>query len=285
MSAVLTRAGYGLEGLLLVAGALVLLRLALERQRESGGSPAPGCPAAPAFPPWPGTVSDLFLLFAVAVGGALLLPVIASFALRHAPLGETNARFIIMIPAFEAGLLAGICCFHYGYLRLAPSARAPALHSALVLGALTFLAAFPIVGAVNFGWTAALDRVGMHVSEQTVAQLFQELPSLPLRIAFGFFACVAAPFNEELLFRAGIFRCLRSRMPRWAAILISALIFGAAHWALDRQAGAASFLPLVAFGIVLAVAYERTGRISTTIIAHALFNLNSLLALCVGLNA
>jgi membrane protease YdiL (CAAX protease family) len=39
---------------------------------------------------------------------------------------------------------------------------------------------------------------------------------------------------------------------------------------------------LVALGIIFSLAYERTGRIGTTIIAHGLFNLNTIILILCG---
>ncbi|MCX6944811.1 MAG: CPBP family glutamic-type intramembrane protease, partial [Opitutales bacterium] len=50
------------------------------------------------------------------------------------------------------------------------------------------------------------------------------------------------------------------------------------------HANLASFAPLVALGLVFALAYERTGRISTTIVAHALFNLTATLLVLAGVD-
>ena len=84
-------------------------------------------------------------------------------------------------------------------------------------------------------------------------------------------ATVVAPATEELIFRAGIFRYARTRLPRWAALLLPACLFAALHNHL------ASFAPLVVLGLVFSLAYERTGRIGTAIVAHALFNLYSVI--------
>ena len=91
-------------------------------------------------------------------------------------------------------------------------------------------------------------------------------------------AIIIAPVTEELIFRAGIFRYMRTRLPRWAALLIPALLFGALH------SNLASFVPLVAFGVVFSLAYERTGRIGTTMVAHALFNLTTALIALTGVD-
>jgi membrane protease YdiL (CAAX protease family) len=86
-------------------------------------------------------------------------------------------------------------------------------------------------------------------------------------------AVLVAPLAEEFVFRAGLFRYLRTRLPRSAALLVPAVVFAVLH------GNYASFGPLVALAIVFSVAYERTGHIGTTIVAHALFNLNTLLAI------
>lgn len=274
----LARAAAVFEGVLIAAGLGVLARLYVRQRRRSEAAPP-----APAFPPWPGTGADLLLFLFAIVAGALVVSLVAGFALRFVHVGVPTANFMLSVAPVGPGFLAGIAGFHFAMHRLQPS-RPGRDGRALVRGGATLLAAFPFVAATTLAWGALLEAAGVHVAEQTVAQLFQELPTLSTKVGFGLFACVVAPFNEELIFRAGIFRWLRGRVPRWWAIVLSALIFGGAHWALDPRNGADSFLPLVAFGIALAYAYERTGRISTTMIAHALFNLNTLLGICAGLN-
>jgi membrane protease YdiL (CAAX protease family) len=97
-------------------------------------------------------------------------------------------------------------------------------------------------------------------------------------------AVVIAPLNEELVFRAGIFRYLRTRIPRWAALLLPALTFAALHVNWQNLQGLSSLAPLVVLAIVLAIAYERTGNIGTSIVAHACFNLNTIVVILSGLN-
>jgi membrane protease YdiL (CAAX protease family) len=89
-------------------------------------------------------------------------------------------------------------------------------------------------------------------------------------------ACVVAPLNEELLFRAGIYRFCRQHLGRNWALLISGCLFGALH------ANWASFLPLALFGIALALAYEATGDIRVSVLTHALFNLNTVVLVLAG---
>jgi hypothetical protein len=46
--------------------------------------------------------------------------------------------------------------------------------------------------------------------------------------------------------------------------------------------GLSSLVPLTVLAVVFCVAYERTGLIGTTIVAHALFNLNTFVQVAAG---
>jgi membrane protease YdiL (CAAX protease family) len=81
---------------------------------------------------------------------------------------------------------------------------------------------------------------------------------------------VAAPLVEETFFRGMLFRLLRVRLPLWSAVLLSAVAFGLAH---ASPAISLALLPTFAYmGIVLAVLYERTRRLTNTILLHGLNN-------------
>jgi membrane protease YdiL (CAAX protease family) len=84
---------------------------------------------------------------------------------------------------------------------------------------------------------------------------------------------VAAPISEEVCFRGMLFGGLRTRMPRLAAALLSALIFGGLH----ALTGLSAVPPLIAFGFILALLYEKTGSIVPGILLHMLNNSVALL--------
>ncbi|HEV2737942.1 MAG TPA: type II CAAX endopeptidase family protein [Candidatus Elarobacter sp.] len=86
---------------------------------------------------------------------------------------------------------------------------------------------------------------------------------------FVFFACVAAPFVEELTFRGFIFNALRRYLPVWVAVPGSAILFGLAHW---QPGNAGAILPLAAAGAVLALVYYRSGSLVASMLTHAIFN-------------
>lgn len=246
------------------------------------------CPAARRSPPparlepWPGSAADLLLLLLLAVAGALVLSIAADFGLRKAGVGQT-ARMVWGAVALQGGLLAGIGIFWAGLRGRRPgTAAAPA--EALRSGVATFLAALPVVFAVVFAWQVLLDLCGVPARKQDVVALFEQIRSPALRVVFAAAAVAIAPIAEEIIFRAGIFRILRGAVPRPVAIGASALLFGAAHLLPSPADGLASFAPLVALGVIFCLAYERTGRIGTTVAAHALFNLNTLAMLLLGLS-
>ena len=104
--------------------------------------------------------------------------------------------------------------------------------------------------------------------QEDIAEGFGILPVQFLLIV------VAAPISEEICFRGFLFGGLRERMPRYAAALLSAAIFGALH----ALTGISAVPPLVAFGFVMALLYEKTGSIVPGIILHMLNNSVALLA-------
>ncbi len=98
--------------------------------------------------------------------------------------------------------------------------------------------------------------------QEDIAESFGTLPVQILLIV------IAAPVSEEVCFRGMLFGGLRTRMPRIAAALLSGLIFGALH----ALTGVTAVPPLIFFGFVLALLYERTGSIVPGILLHMLNN-------------
>jgi len=98
--------------------------------------------------------------------------------------------------------------------------------------------------------------------QEDIAESFGALPLQILLIA------IAAPISEEICFRGMLFGGLRTRMPRIAAALVSGLLFGALH----ALTGISAVPPLIAFGFILALLYEKTGSIVPGILLHMLNN-------------
>jgi uncharacterized protein len=84
---------------------------------------------------------------------------------------------------------------------------------------------------------------------------------------------VAAPVSEEVCFRGMLFGGLRERLPRLGAALLGGLIFGGLH----ALTGVTAVPPLIVFGFLLSLLYEKTGSIVPGIILHMLNNSVALL--------
>jgi membrane protease YdiL (CAAX protease family) len=103
------------------------------------------------------------------------------------------------------------------------------------------------------------------VGEPEQEDIAEAFGSVPWQI---FLIAIAAPVSEEVFFRGLLFGGLRRRMPRLLAALVSAAVFGALH----VFTGASAVPPLIAFGFILALLYEKTGSIVPGILLHALNN-------------
>ena len=104
--------------------------------------------------------------------------------------------------------------------------------------------------------------------QEDIAEGFGPIPVQILLIVF------VASVSEEICFRGMLFGGLRERLPRFAAALIAGAIFGALH----ALTGISAVPPLIAFGFLLALLYEKTGSIVPCILLHMLNNSVALLA-------
>jgi uncharacterized protein len=86
------------------------------------------------------------------------------------------------------------------------------------------------------------------------------------RVTIWLAGVVLAPVSEEIFFRGYVFRAMSARKGFIRGLVFSSCLFALVH--LD----VASFLPLAAGAVVLAIGYRRTGSLWTSIVAHALNN-------------
>jgi membrane protease YdiL (CAAX protease family) len=103
--------------------------------------------------------------------------------------------------------------------------------------------------------------------QEDIAEGFGTIPVQVLLIV------IAAPISEEICFRGMLFGGLREKLPRLAAALLAGVIFGGLH----ALTGVTAVPPLIAFGFVLALLYEKTGSIVPCILLHMLNNSVALL--------
>ncbi|GAC1580614.1 MAG: hypothetical protein NVS3B7_15290 [Candidatus Elarobacter sp.] len=122
---------------------------------------------------------------------------------------------------------------------------------------------------------AALQQSLFHVKADEVQVQYLRNAHGSLAAGFAFVACVAAPFSEELVFRAFAFNALRRYAPTAVAVLLSAVVFGFAHL---QPGNAGAIAPLAAGGIVLALVYYSSASLVASMMTHGLFNLFTVIA-------
>ncbi len=269
----------GLEVVIWLAGLVALWRVVAARRVF----------ASPSLAPWPVTVEGFALGVLLTVGGALALP----YAVTH--LGDNwlgaAARDgawwqAVQAAAFQLGLLAGLLVAAL-FLRLNKVGRISALAAPevfrpeptrypVVAGVTVFLISIPVINGIGLAWKTLVEALGFSAAEQDMVGLFRDCDDPERWLFMVGLATVIAPLTEELVFRAGLFRFLRNRLPRGLALIIPAMVFALLHGNL------VAVVPLCALGAFFAIAYEQTGRISVPIIAHALFNLHTILLVMAG---
>lgn len=273
-----------LECALLLGGSVfLLLRVRSLAPRLLGASPCP-------LPPSGLRGGELLIGASSAFVGALVLQQLVAVAADPrfpAPADGSLGFFHVLAGAgFQLGLLGGLLFSWFFFLQ--PSRRSaertahpphPAVSARRVLrgGFLTFLGALCAVAPLSLLWQTLLDSLGIDAPPQDLITLFHrsgDAVSLTVMVAL---AVVVAPVTEELLFRVGLFRWLRTRVPRGVALLLPAVVFAAIHGHLSI------LVPLVALAVVLALGYEHYGHPGVPIVAHALFNLNTIALVLAGL--
>lgn len=85
-------------------------------------------------------------------------------------------------------------------------------------------------------------------------------------------AVLIAPFVEEIFFRGMIFRSLRNGVGVVAAAVLSGLFFGMLHWDFATVERLLQVIPLIAFGIALALLYAWSGSLWGSIVLHGTNN-------------
>ena len=159
------------------------------------------------------------------------------------------------------------------------STRSLSAYQLIGYSVVLLLAAFPLINILAWAWTALLEGlvdlgVPLSVEKQETIFIFAENRDNPaIFLGMLFVAAILAPIGEELVFRAGIFRYMLSKVGLLPAALISSALFGALHFSLF------GIVPLSLLGITLCYAYYLTGNIRVPIIMHMIFNANTILVL------
>jgi membrane protease YdiL (CAAX protease family) len=133
-----------------------------------------------------------------------------------------------------------------------------------VLAAILFL---PASWALQFLSEWLMTLAHLTPESQAAVQAMQD-PNLSIasKLTFGAAAVVLAPIAEEAVFRGLLYSTIKQEgFPRLALWGTSG-VFAALH------ANTETFLPLMAFALVLVYLYEHFGNLLAPIVAHSLFN-------------
>jgi len=103
--------------------------------------------------------------------------------------------------------------------------------------------------------------------QEDIAEGFGAVPVQVLLIV------ILAPISEEICFRGMLYGGLRTKLPVVPAALVGGLVFGGLH----ALTGISAVPPLVVFGFLLCLLYEKTGSIVPGIVLHMLNNSVALL--------
>lgn len=231
--------------------------------------------------PWEAPVSDFLMFLLFVILGLMGAVVAVGAALRRLPLAG-DAVTVTNGAAAQFGLLAGIAAFYFGGDATRRGAVSPRRANIFASGAVTFLVSLPVLTATSLVWETFLKTCGLPAERQDLIHMFAEIDSPWLLTVMIVLAVVLAPITEEFVFRAGLFRYFRTRMPRGIALVAPAVIFAALHVNWNTLDGFASFAPLIMLAVIFSLAYERTGSIGTSMVAHALFNLNTIVLIFSG---
>jgi membrane protease YdiL (CAAX protease family) len=262
----------GLEIALAIVGGVLLWRLVL--------SPAARArrPAA-ALAAWRPTAVEFFTFVAFVLGGAFVFSAIGSVAGKALGV-QGDAVTILNGASAQLGMLTGVLWFQRQVA--IPAASAWAGPNVFITGAATFLLALPLLLIAAKTSEVLLRLAGLPTEKQDLVGIFANADSPGLVAVMIALAVAIAPLTEELVFRAGLFRFARAVLPRWLALVGPGLFFAALHVNWTTLQGLSSLAPLTLLAVIFSLAYERTGRIGTAIVGHALFNLNTIVLIFSG---
>ena len=214
-------------------------------------------------------------LFAQAIGVAEMptLAELSTFAVAQNVLFLALAAYVARVryrePLAELGLRADRWPWHAAAGIIVGAVTLP-------LSAASEQLAVSIIGLIVGSRQAEAMAAAEHAND-VLTRLLRTGLSTPELIWVLILVGVVVPVGEEIFFRGFVYGTLR----RWGVVpgmLLSAVYFGAMHQQLVH------FLPITVLGIVLALVYERTGSLVSSMMVHAMNNIVAILSILNGWN-
>lgn len=222
------------------------------------------------------------LFFGAYIGSQLIVTTAFSTVfsfISMSQLGEANKEFVTERTnecAMEMSLIASVltvivCIFLSVLFKRKPALEAidiiapldrkfSVLGTCLALGVFGQIASLYIINIIPFpqSWVEMLEN-----SNATYASASPAMQIISVAIM--------APLCEEIVFRAGVQRSLSSGLPKWAAIILSSLIFGVMH------INPIGIIYATLLGILMGWIYSRFNSLLPTLVFHLAFNSTSLI--------
>lgn len=204
--------------------------------------------------------------------------VLGGFILAAAGVEDSEDASLVVVALLQATLWVGML----GSILLLVRGRGGDLRSelgirfrpldavvGLALGVACQLVLVPLVSAP---WIRLLGEDGDQLREP--ACRLADKADDPVGVALlVLITVIGAPIVEELFFRGFVQRAAVARLGRGPGLAVTAVAFGLVHFQLLQ-------LPaLVAFGLVLGLLADRTGRLGPSILTHMAFNATTVLFL------
>jgi len=136
----------------------------------------------------------------------------------------------------------------------------------LLLGAMAAVIALPVCFALAWLSERFFSRMGVPLEPQKVVQTLQASDAVWKMAYQGALAVLFAPVLEEVIFRGILYNAIKQHgFPR-LALWGTSILFGAVH------ANLGTLLPLCFFGALLALVYDTSRNLLSSIVTHSLFN-------------
>lgn len=223
--------------------------------------------------PWDGEIILQVFVVGFFFVGQLIVPILLSSLVPHGAVSVRLQAFYVLI-SYLLVAFGALSVLYFSIKNFFPLAedwfRFRLRDKWFLWGFGGYLAALPIVLLVSVINQKLWE--GQGGNNPLLQLVLRSQDSLALMMFF-FTAAIAAPLFEEILFRGFLLPSLTRYLPVWGSILVSSLLFAAAHLSLSE------IIPLTSLGIVLGIVYTRSRNLLAPMLLHSLWNSGTLLSL------
>jgi membrane protease YdiL (CAAX protease family) len=138
------------------------------------------------------------------------------------------------------------------------------------IAVVTFIAMYVVTAAYTLIALELFDLDFLEPDDQVPDEFFDQKVALAV---LGIAVVIGAPFTEELFFRGFLYGGVRTYIAVPLAALVTGVLFSLLHFNVGL------IIPFTLIGAILALSYQRSGNLWTSIGAHFFFNFISFMVL------